>query len=628
MKKSLEFWGKMFTIYLITDILYYFKIYIIMSKLKGKMNKKLLAWIALVGIIAYSTWVLNVLGSFWRAVFPNRQAAPSNISSFEYGYGYGSLGWGYGYGYGYGYAGQLFAADGVGYYYANATTWSSAYANPYVISWSQISSVSTIVGTPTAASSVTLEVPVEFQAAWGVKVIIPAWTVITTVTGWTFDATALGSASVGSNGLTISLWSDSYNWAISFGISGVKLMFSRPIMIQIPVSTTASTISVKVSHAWDSTYTTASLTNVSTATCLTGIASPSSATASVSAGIATIYTCAASQFVAYTPTGTSSSSSSSSGWGGGGSSSGGGGLSSSSSSSGGSSSDTWYVAPTDEDLEDFEEEIKDMETTKQEMVINGTTVEFALPTFKSEKTNTAVAKLTKLIAKEITAKKITWDDLTNLVDSYNKFLAAVKLYKDEGNKEAKNIAKMYAMEIAEILWSYKTITVSSTLNDPEFEYAVAWMAKNGLTKYTSIDEYRPFDQITRQEAAKFFVQYAVSALWKEVDESMADKCNFTDLTGADSTLTPYITQACELWAMKGSNSTFRPFDPLSKGEAITVLVRLALWEMLDETVEPWFANYFAEAKDMSLTKETDVTKLWKNVTRYEAWLMIYRAANK
>jgi len=80
--------------------------------------------------------------------------------------------------------------------------------------------------------------------------------------------------------------------------------------------------------------------------------------------------------------------------------------------------------------------------------------------------------------------------------------------------------------------------------------------------------------------------------------------------------------------MKGSNSTFRPFDPLSKGEAITVLVRLALWEMLDETVEPWFANYFAEAKDMSLTKETDVTKLWKNVTRYEAWLMIYRAANK
>ena len=80
--------------------------------------------------------------------------------------------------------------------------------------------------------------------------------------------------------------------------------------------------------------------------------------------------------------------------------------------------------------------------------------------------------------------------------------------------------------------------------------------------------------------------------------------------------------------MKGSNGTFRPFDPMSKWEAITVLIRAISGETLDETVEPWFKNYFVEAQKLALTKETDVNKLWLNLSRYEAWLLLYRSANK
>jgi hypothetical protein len=72
-------------------------------------------------------------------------------------------------------------------------------------------------------------------------------------------------------------------------------------MVQIPVSGyTGTTIPVKVKHGGTSTFVTTGLTNNPNATCTNGVSSSPSATATVSGGLATIYTCAASTFVTYT----------------------------------------------------------------------------------------------------------------------------------------------------------------------------------------------------------------------------------------------------------------------------------------------------------------------------------------
>ncbi|MFZ5341703.1 MAG: hypothetical protein ACOZBL_04055 [Patescibacteria group bacterium] len=41
---------------------------------------------------------------------------------------------------------------------------------------------------------------------------------------------------------------------------------------------------------------------------------------------------------------------------------------------------------------------------------------------------------------------------------------------------------------------------------------MAFLKNNGLTKYNSVDEYKPFEPITREQAAKFFSQFAINVL--------------------------------------------------------------------------------------------------------------------
>jgi SH3-like domain-containing protein len=163
-----------------------------------------------------------------------------------------------------------------------------------------IATVSTIVGTPTAATSVTISgsTSVAFNPTGDVRVTIPASTVITPVGGGTFDSTAI--AAVAATVTTLPA-GESSNGALTFGISGVGLRFSTPIRIDIPVpGVVASTIAVKVQHNGSSAFVTTGLTNDPNATCTAGVPSVPSATATVANAVATIYTCEASTFAAYT----------------------------------------------------------------------------------------------------------------------------------------------------------------------------------------------------------------------------------------------------------------------------------------------------------------------------------------
>lgn len=173
-----------------------------------------------------------------------------------------------------------------------------AYSGAITVSGSTLSGATSYSGVSfSSVTQIVLKSPVAFASGSG-SGIIPNGTVVTNSSGGTFDPGALNALVVTASGLASN---QTANGALEFGISNVGLNFSKPVKIQIPVpGYTSSTIAVKVKHGGTNTYVTTGLTNLSTATCSNGVASSPSAVATVALGIATIYTCAGSTFVAYT----------------------------------------------------------------------------------------------------------------------------------------------------------------------------------------------------------------------------------------------------------------------------------------------------------------------------------------
>lgn len=192
------------------------------------------------------------------------------------------------------------------------------YSNPTSsFSWSiSVWSWETLTWTTLATFSNAVQV----SNSW-ITVVIPSNTQVASSSWGTFNATTISTNLI--NTLPVSLATNQQDvWKITFWISWVNLYFSKPIKLQIPVSTTNSTVQIFAKHAWIGWYQTYSLTDTLASNCNNWVATPTSNIASVVSWIATIYTCSASDFVAVTNTVVSSSSwgwsSSSSSWGGGG----------------------------------------------------------------------------------------------------------------------------------------------------------------------------------------------------------------------------------------------------------------------------------------------------------------------
>jgi hypothetical protein len=171
------------------------------------------------------------------------------------------------------------------------------------------------------------------------------------------------------------------------------------------------------------------------------------------------------------------------------------------------------------------------------------------------------------------------------------------------------------------------VSAQGVLNDPEFDMALSWAYTNSMTKYDTAEAFRPFSNITREESAKFTDVFAMTNLCLDPDASL--DCDFSDIP-ADPSLDEYVILSCQLGLFRGSNGMFYPTANLTKAQLLAVLVRAIRaadgLEPLSETSDPWWANYFDYARQLDLTKETDVWALDRPVTRYETMLLIYRAA--
>ena len=176
-------------------------------------------------------------------------------------------------------------------------------------------------------------------------------------------------------------------------------------------------------------------------------------------------------------------------------------------------------------------------------------------------------------------------------------------------------------------WENNTWTILPNNKDidpaDEFANALAWMYTNGLTMYNNSWDYRMYDEITREEAAKMIWQaYKVFGLDTSVVKNTS--CTFTDSNLFNPTLSIHIANVCQRWLFQWANWKYLPTENLSKSQATAVLIRMIEGKMSYELQTPWWEQYYKKALAIWITNIDNINEFDHNMTRYEMALMLYR----
>jgi hypothetical protein len=92
------------------------------------------------------------------------------------------------------------------------------------------------------------------------------------------------------------------------------------------------------------------------------------------------------------------------------------------------------------------------------------------------------------------------------------------------------------------------ITWTATSGAPEFQNALSRLYFNKITKYNTTGDFRMYDKLTREEAAKMMVQSYLALGFPQASKNV--NCTFTDAKSINPELSGYVKQACELGLMK------------------------------------------------------------------------------
>lgn len=173
-------------------------------------------------------------------------------------------------------------------------------------------------------------------------------------------------------------------------------------------------------------------------------------------------------------------------------------------------------------------------------------------------------------------------------------------------------------------WDISTLTWNTNIDpEDEFSMALAWMYANWLTMYNNSGDYRMYDLLTREEAAKIIWQaYNVFGLDTGVVKN--NSCTFDDANLFNPTLSAHIANVCQWWLFQGSNWKYLPRENLTKAQAMAVLIRMIEWKMSYELQTPWREQYYNKWKMIGLTNVENINEFDHDLTRYEIALMVYR----
>ena len=174
---------------------------------------------------------------------------------------------------------------------------------------------------------------------------------------------------------------------------------------------------------------------------------------------------------------------------------------------------------------------------------------------------------------------------------------------------------------------YLGIKDSETLvTSEEFKKAFSFLRSYEMTMFDSVEGFDPYRNLSREEAAKIFSNFAMHVLCRKPDINLS--VNYSDVENVDPTLKPYITLAYQLGVMKGSgmgDGEFRPFDAISKAEVNAVLIRMILKSYLNEKeteLKTRYSEYNKVATDLGIINQGAGTEA---VSRHDVALMLFRA---
>lgn len=162
--------------------------------------------------------------------------------------------------------------------------------------------------------------------------------------------------------------------------------------------------------------------------------------------------------------------------------------------------------------------------------------------------------------------------------------------------------------------------------DPELQEAIRWMYDNKLSNFSTIESYKPFEVLSREQAAKIFDVFAklFDFSQEKLSASLPNECNFKDISKAEESLKWHIQNVCQMDILKWWNQMFDPKTNLTKWQFITALIRLVEGKKLNENLDPRWTSYYQKALDIWVVWPADAITFDSPITRYEVALFLYR----
>ena len=228
---------------------------------------------------------------------------------------------------------------------------------------------------------------------------------------------------------------------------------------------------------------------------------------------------------------------------------------------------------------------------------------------------------------------LEWDN-----DSYLKQIEELKAKWEESKTATEETSNLDASnpdsnEIVSWTWEDNTWTTGSnvslaiiawneTLTDSsEFMESLNWMYDNGMTSYNTTESFMPYQTITRAQVAKMIDKFAEATDLTTIRNQW--NCEFSDVD-PQSQYKDSITKVCQYWVMAGSNDKFSPDQIVTKAEFVAMLIRLFDWAKLDESVNPWWTEYYKRAIEIWLISAQDTVSFTDEIARYDVATYLYR----
>ena len=111
-----------------------------------------------------------------------------------------------------------------------------------------------------------------------------------------------------------------------------------------------------------------------------------------------------------------------------------------------------------------------------------------------------------------------------------------------------------------------------------------------ITIHETRSDFKPKQNIRRDEAAKMLTLAVPYLKWWMKFESTNKSCSFSDSDKAWSDLVGILKESCEKWLFKWSNWKFNPQNSITNGQILTVLWRM-LYGMQDESIGHYATKY-------------------------------------